>query len=127
MKNLLILFLFISSFCQAQNTIGFTKKELISWTKKHSLPSQEIDSLKVVKYQIKESIYEANLVKDTVQFINIIDDRKRLNKVKQEYDQWLYMVDKFKWMEYFEDKEYEYRIYFPKNNKEIIVTQIKQL
>jgi hypothetical protein len=126
MKKLIILLLFVSSVSMAQNTIGFKKKDLISWAKKHSLPCQEVDSIKIVKYQIKESIYEAHLAKDTVQFINVIDSHKKLSKVKQGYDEFLYIVDKFKWLEFYEQKEFEYKIFFPQN-KEIIVTQITQL
>lgn len=123
---LVIIDLLFAPFCRAQNTIGFSKKETATFAKKHSLPYLEVDSLHVVKYQIGESIYEAHTDNDTVRLINVIDQHMRLSKIKQKYDETLYLLDKFKWIEFYGKKEFKYEIIFPENS-EIIVTRITLL
>jgi hypothetical protein len=102
MKNLLILFLFVSTFSKAQTYMGLPKKDIEKALKESKIPFKDTVTQKInwLQFKDQEKIVTLYMERDSVKYFTVSSALSEINKTIEAYNKIFERQDKYRWVDY---------------------------
>jgi hypothetical protein len=102
MKNLLILFLFVSTFSKAQTYMGLPKKDIEKALKESKIPFKDTVTQKInwLQFKDQEKIVTLYMERDSVKYFTVSSALSEINKTIETYNKIFERQDKYRWVDY---------------------------